>query len=144
MAFTAYRTWSAATLTAAQMNEQVRDNGNYLKTEVDKLDDCVQQDGTTVAYASPAGTRAKSTVYQNTSGKTRIVNIVVQGAAVDDTLGVYCENANPPTIMVAHWTTSGANPVGTVTFVVPNNYYYKANEDVATITLGEWTEWDLM
>ena len=64
MAFVAYRTWVAAeTVDEDHMNEQIRDNGNYLKTEADKHDDCVMRDGATVAYASPAGTRVKSTVY---------------------------------------------------------------------------------
>ena len=88
---------------------------------------CVMRDGTTVAYASPAGTRAKSTVYQNTSGKIRMVTILAFGAAQNDTMTCYVGVANPPTVTVAAFVTeeTPAYCVGTVSFMVPPSYYYK-------------------
>jgi len=147
MAFVAYRTWVAAeTVDEDHMNEQIRDNGNYLKTAADTHDDCVMRDGTTVAYASPAGTRVKTTVYQNTSGKTRLVTISAYGAAAGDEVVYHVGAANPPTIHVGNMT------VDTVTstmgymcsFYVPNSYYYEAKETNATITIVSWIEWDIL
>lgn len=142
MGYTTPRTWVAAeTVDEDHMNEQVRDNMVFVH---DALDDCVQRDGSTVAYASPSGTRAKNTVYQNTSGKTRFVSIYVQGGAASDEMVVYVEDATPPTIGVGGFIAVGATGAGTVSFVVPKNYYYKANEENATITLGIWVEWDIL
>ena len=145
MGFTAYRTWVAAeTVDEDHMNEQVRDNGNYLKDEADKHTTCTMRDGTTVAYASPSGTRVKDTVYQNTSGKIRLVAVAAAGAADADTLQLLVGVANPPTISMGNIVATAADRGGTTTFFVPPSYYYKANEAVATMTIASWTEWDIL
>ena len=133
-------------ITAAFINNYLGVAGSidYLKTEADKHNDCVQRDGTSVAYASPAGVRAKNTIYENTSGKTRFVAISVVGAAQNDALELKVENATPPTITVGDWIATDNVHAGTITGVVPAGSYYKANEAVATITLGVWIEWDIL
>lgn len=129
MAWTAPRTWvTGEIVTAAQLNEQIRDNMNML----------IQKDGS-VAFAADqpmggfsltglaagaatgesarydelhavsqdivTGSRALATNYQNTSGKTRIV--AVGAYAVSSGAGAYLrliaksENATPPTTNVA-------------------------------------------
>lgn len=145
MAYTAPRVWVAGeTVDEDMMNEQVSANITYLKTEADKHDDCVMRDGSTVAYASPTGTRVKSTVYQNTSGKTRYVNLVSHGHAASDELDVTVGVANPPTIVVGGFSVVTANECHTISFTVPKNYYYKANEATAEITIDYWVEWDIL
>lgn len=145
MAWTAPRTWVTGELvTAALLNTHIRDNQTYIKTEIDKLDDCVQRDGTTVAYASPAGVRAKDTVYQNTSGKTRFVAIAVTGAAQSDQMDCFSENDATPAINVGTWQAEGAVQIGCVTFCVPASWYYEAHETIAVITIGNWIEWDIL
>ena len=106
---------------------------------------CVMRDGTTVAYATPSGTRVKSTIYRNTSGKIRFVDIVCYGTDVDDALDVFVGVGTPPTVLVAAYiSTSATEFYQTLTFIVPPNYYYKANESNATITIPKWTEWDIL
>lgn len=142
MGYTTPRTWVAAeTVDEDHMNEQVRDNMVFVH---DALDDCAQRDGSTVAYASPSGTRVKDTIYQNTSGKTRMVSVIVSGAADSDSVSCRVENATPPTIIVGGFTASAASDASTITFFVPVNYYYRCLETEATITISYWTEWDIL
>ena len=145
MAWTAPRTWVAAeTVDEDHMNEQVKDNMLYLKTEADKHDDCVMRDGTTVAYASPTGARAKSTVYQNTGGKIRMVSIVASGAADSDAVECLVGVANPPTVVVGGILFETGTRAKSLSFMVPPSYYYKVNESNATITISYWVEWDIL
>lgn len=151
MAWTAPRTWTTAEIvTAGMMNEQVRDNELYLKTETDKLDDVSQGDVT--------GSRAiDGTVYQNTSGKIRIVTVqcvLTKTNAAQYSRVTFCSDANAsPTTQIGRMALQpdtaalGGDLIVEMafTFVVPPNYYYKATEthtgDVST--LSDWFEWDL-
>ena len=128
---------------AALWNTELGATGS-LEFVHDALDDCVMRDGSTVAYASPSGTRVKGTVYQNTSGKIRMVTIFAYCAAVGDTLSALVGVANPPTVNVGGVTGVAAAEGGNITFFVPPGYYYKANEEVATMTISYWTEWDIL
>lgn len=141
--WTTPRTWVAAeTVDEDHMNEQIRDNEDYLKAEVDKLDD--------VSHAEPA--RAiDGTVYTN-STKIRLVTITVEftgDATSAAKITVYTDSSNPPTTVVA---LAGAdNPDSgeydiPVTFVVLPSEYYKVSSSVAgggATTLRDWHEWDL-
>ena len=63
MAFTAFRTWAAgAVLTAAQLNEQLRDNGLILKTSLSDLGMLVLPDSSEKTIASGAITIGAGTV----------------------------------------------------------------------------------
>lgn len=90
-------------------------------------------DGATT-YPKPA--RAKDTVYQNTSGRTILVNIVCT-VGNPGSYSLYVENANPPTILRAYDgnTNQYANP----SVPVPNGWYYKLTT-TGTLTLQEWSE----
>jgi len=85
--------------------------------------------------------RAKSVVYQNTGATARIVTIRY---AVDVTGVMLVEvgAADPPTSDIAlHGGVAGVSYA--ITFVVPPGYYYRANENAAIVTIGEWTEFQL-
>ena len=145
MGWTTPRTWSAAEIVDEDhLNEQIRDNTVYLKTEADKHDDCVMRDGTTVVYAAPSGARVKDGIYQNTSGKTRFVALYVTGAAADDECTVYVENDSTPAV-AATGVVADTNSYGSSCFfLVPSNWYYQAYETTATITISSWVEWDTL
>ncbi len=144
MAWTAPRTWVAGeTVDEDMMNEQVRDNGNYLKTEADKHNDCVMRDGSTVAYASPSGTRVKDTVYQNTGGKIRLVMIGMATNATGWAIAYY-GSANPPNIPLGALKDNNADGRGVITFIVPPNYYYKITEQASLVTILDWIEGDIL
>ena len=117
----------------------------------------------TVTQTDVSGSRAiNATVYQNTSGKLRLVLISVYLEVADVAAAVsgysrvtcYCDSSNPPTTGVAKANVgvSQAN-LGTfygdhiLAFFVKPNYYYKATAakggDGADPTLTYWTEWDL-
>lgn len=130
------------------LKDAVDDNLTTLSAEVDtvetKLDDCVMRDGSTVTYASPSGTRAKTTVYQNTSGKIRMVTICAYGAAVGDEMVFHVGSTSTPTIHIGDITGIDDTGSGNITFFVPPNYYYEAKETTATMTIAMWIEWDLL
>lgn len=140
-------------ITAAQWNNYLGVAGSleYLKDYADRIDNFVMRDGTTVAYASPAGARAKSTIYQNTSGCIRFCSVTCNCSA-DPATGhiatAQVENANPPTITVGLYgqpsSDFSVNDIyGVLTFFVPDDYYYRVNETSVTIGISAWIEWDL-
>jgi len=142
MAWTAGVTRTTGDLiTAAQWNSFLGASGSldYLKVEVDKLDDC--------AY-NPTPSRALDTVYQNTSGKIRIV--AVEGRMnILEVLNCYIGTSTAAlgdVGMVSNEIesgTAGDYTHGVVTFVVPPSYYYKASTEGTGVSLQEWKEWDL-
>ena len=130
MAWTAPRTWTTGELvTKAIMDTHIRDNENYLKTETDKLDDCVQ----TVT------SNTKDTIYQNTT-KFRFITICLYltGASTAD---IQVASSTPPTTTVA--LISGTNAYEIVSFWVPPLYYYRVATTSGTPSINKWTEWDL-
>ncbi len=141
MAWTTPRTWVTGELvTAAIMNTHVRDNEDYLKTETDKLDDVTQ--------AQPA--RVLGTVYQNTSGKIRMVTVAVSITtnASSLTASAYCAATDPPSgtpvaeVGLENFVATNIVLHGSMSFGVPLNYYYSVTSAVG-IALQRWTEWDL-
>ncbi len=146
MAWTAPADWTTGELvTAAKMATHVKDNLAYLKTSADKADLIY-----TVTQADVTASRAvDGTVYQNTSGKIIIATVAIAlTCATTQYEGVvfYCGTANPPTVAKGsvYLTQIGATSIredGTVTFIVPVNYYYKATAS-GTGTAGKlsWIE----
>ena len=142
MAWTAPRTWTTGEIvTAAHLNEQVRDNATHLK---DTLTSCT--------FAG-APTRALSTDYQNGSS-IRFVFVECRGTsgAADQTLTAVATigvSANPTTVAAQHGETAdnGQDADTLVGFFVPPNYYYKVTvSESANMGAGaiiEWNEWDL-
>jgi hypothetical protein len=139
MGWTAPRTWVVGeVVTAAQMNEQVRDNELYLKGETDKLDDVSQ------TYAG--GTKTLDTIYQN-STKIRLVGITITVTTdAQEYVRVLVGSGTPPTTEIMYIGAIAANSGGGYwpgTFIVLPNYYYKIEVAVGTPTIGNWYEWDL-
>ena len=128
MAYIAPRTWATSELvTAAMMNQDVRDNITAVKAQVDTI--------YTATFAEPV--RAKNVEYQN-STKIRIVTIAASGASGDN-LEVRIGAASPAATRVAYENT---DVVASCTFVVPANWYYNTFAPPG-LTLQEWIEWDL-
>jgi hypothetical protein len=67
-----------------------------------------------------AGGRATGTVYQNTTGKAIMVNI----AGVGSTGIAFCDTNNPPTTQCAYAPAGGGAVFASMSFIVPNNFYY--------------------
>lgn len=128
-------------ITASTWNNYLGDSGSieYLKTEADKLDDCSQQ---TQADFTP--NRALNTIYQNTSGKIKIVTISFDSAVGSGIEYIYAyveNNADPTAVAAATSVHEDYSNRTSLTFVVPPGWYYKAlNDDVI---IEYWTEWDL-
>ncbi|KKN16961.1 hypothetical protein LCGC14_0970780 [marine sediment metagenome] len=134
MPYVAPRTWTTGELvTAAMMNQDVRDNIVAVKAQVDTI--------YTVTPSEPV--RALDTEYQNVSGKIRLV-IISMGftAGDDDRVTIRVENVSPPTeaIIVLRSNNAGVVQVSG-TFVVPDNYYYDTIS-VHAPTLVQWWEYD--
>ncbi len=140
MAYVAPRTWATSDLvTAAMMNQDVRDNMIYVKSRVDAL--------TTVSFVDCLNPviRAWNTIYQNGS-KIRIViisAIFLMGAnrSYDFDIGP----TSPPTTRLAISTGGGGgdnNQSDTLTFIIPPNYYYRTNGTMPP-TPADWSEFDL-
>lgn len=156
MAWTAPRTWTTGELvTAAIMNTHIRDNQLYLKTEVDKIDDCV--------FSSPG--YALDTEYQHTGGGILFVtcSFVCRVITSDDSTldgKSYCTafigSGSPPftTVGKAGIEVDDVQIVGahddmwsrnTLFFLVPNNWYYQVTAsqqgDGALPFLDNWHQW---
>lgn len=103
-----------------------------------------------VTQAQPA--RVIGTNYQNTPGKIRIVSVSLDmdaGNASNAYASALVGATSPPAttvIGVGTQTNLGNTERHAMTFIVLPNYYYKVKKTVsgtATVTLGDWTEWDL-
>ena len=138
MAWTAPATWSTGQIvTAAELNEQVRDNEIYLKAEADRLD----------AQTFTSTAKVFNTIYQNTTSQIRFVGVVVecdnQGYATFRT-----NSASPPTTLVGAvmltTVTSTDRIRGTMTAIVFPDWYYTVSSAGGTPTLNLWNEWGLL
>ncbi len=142
MAWTTPITWSTGQIvTAAQMNEQIKNNEDYLY-------------GTLPYTISQASTsKVIGTEYQNTTGKIMSVALTIYMSSVTGTCddSIYCSSITPAstgtrvgrTVLVG---IVNAINTGVVTFLAPPNYYYKiVNQDTGTGSsqLTSWTEWIL-
>lgn len=99
------------------------------------------ESGTWSANLGPGGsaTRAKSTTYQNTSGKMRRVAVDL-GIDATGQSTLYVDSATPPVVPMATLNIPTSRQL--LTFQVPNNWYYKVDQDGATITINAWRELD--
>ena len=135
MAYVAPRTWTTGELvTEAMMNQDVRDNMVYVKAEVDKIH--------TVSVSEPG--RAWNTIYQNTSGKIRLV-IITAGMAggANQSYSFKIGSASPPLTQIGLPSNQNAAAVNEVaTFVVPVDYYY-TTVTATPPTMVDWIEFDL-
>lgn len=88
------------------------------------------------------GSRALTTVYQNTAGKPKLVVVTIDGYA-SGTASAYCDsNASPTTVVSKH----SLNFVSThdhyfVMFLIPVGYYYKVTCTDASAVLEYWVEY---
>jgi hypothetical protein len=84
------------------------------------------------------GSRAKSTIYQNTTGVPMYVAITTSASAAQ-TASVYCDSSSTPTTVVAQ--VGGASGEITVaTFIVLPGYYYEVGAG-GSISIIAWVEW---
>jgi len=86
--------------------------------------------------------RAIDTIYRNTSGKTMVVHAAgFRNNSV--TLTAYSDSNSTPAIVVAQSAdySTGETCTTGVTWIVPNNYYYKVTPGISGFTLSYWTEW---
>jgi len=74
-------------------------------------------------------------IHQNTSGVIQLHFVRLLGGGAD-TWTAYAENATPPTDVVGAHLCPPNNAV--LTFLVPNNYYYKVNSSDGTNTIDSW------
>ena len=138
MAWTTPMTWSTgAVVTAPQLNEQVRDNENYLYNALYTL--------TQTKYATT--TRLLSTNYQNTTSKIMFVYCSVRidgGSPNSMAMSFGTESTSPPTsILGPKIQGSGTTDIAaTVTFAVPSSYYYIVScSFVGAHAERAWIEW---
>lgn len=151
---TTYAKVKGAYLDTGQVKmDDVKDGSSYVKLGIGQLATVLQ--APPASYSNPSGTRVLDTVYQNTSGKMRLITITVYcfnantGGAAE--LIVYSSSANPPLTCIGGIgaMNSGAGKVDAkfaITFMVLPNNYYKATTNVDTgcsVGFIYWTEWDL-
>jgi len=88
------------------------------------------------------GSRAKDTVYQNTTGVTMAVVVSVESSSAFEAIA-YCDSSTPPTTVVCKQSAPvrlGAAWAVCV-FLVPNNDYYKVTGAVGTVSIEAWIEY---
>ena len=121
----------------------------------------VQPDGTTITISGGVisasgggvstqnvvtGSRALSTVYQNTTGKTMFVTVQIQSAASNVNVDFMTDSSNPPVTEVGGLysgsTISTFEALQGFFIVLPGNYYEVVNNGGAgSQTIINWTEW---
>lgn len=105
------------------------------KTDVDTVDAKLDD------LSGSAPSRAKGTIYQNTSGKQMLVTISLS-FGLDEEAVAEIGAASPPGTTVAHWqNTVGNNIVSPASFIVPPSWYYRLREVAASVTIDSWYEW---
>lgn len=143
-------------ITAATWNNYLGATGSleYLKTEADKHDDVTLNDVT--------GTRAiDATVYENTSGKTKICIVSVElqtnadSGAGDSGVVAHTDSATPPTTQVDAAKLQNKDTLGgdmeisaKLVFVVKAGDYYKVTSSNGGTGIApnliDWIEYDLL
>ncbi len=114
-------------------------------TMTKKMKDDIPVLATNILNSTSAPSRVKDTDYQNTTGKTLLICVSVfcyGGSAANDYGGVSAQIgiSSPPTTTVARVRTYKDQGYGNgpcpntlfLSFVVPNNYYYKLTSEVAS------------
>ena len=139
MAWTAPRTWTTGeVVTASIMNTHVRDNQLAIKSWID-----------TITFNDVTGSRAiDGTVYQNTSGKIKLVaiNIRVPTGSIAGIELFTDSGASPSTKIceVGSYNTSSGILSFQACMLVQKNHYYKADDGATSPTLYDWMEWDFV
>ena len=99
-----------------------------------------------VAVSQPS--RALDTIYQNTGGKIRVVTVslVISLGVTETAIGEIGASSPPATYAAAVGHSSGASGAdyGSITFIVPLNWYYRVRSAAGTPTIDNWIEWDLL
>lgn len=105
----------------------------------------LKHDSTTTKFSTltdaSASRVADGTVYQNTTGAPIFVSVLVTTPGAGNYgLTAYCDSGAVPALAVSADSTATAGAAMCVTFVVPNNYYYKVTPSAA-VNLTKWIEW---
>mgnify|MGYP001024339163 CR=1 FL=1 len=93
--------------------------------------------------------RALGTIYQNTSGRPIMVSAAVRmdtGAGCAVQFESLIGPSSPPTLSLGYSGLVGPaneNLYGYITFIVPNNYYYKIQIVVGAGVMAKWLEVEL-
>ena len=140
MAWTAPMTWSTGPIvTAAHLNEQIRDNVTYLKAETDRIDNITSDD--------VAASRNINITYQNTASSIRFAMVTVKFTASDgDTANIKIGSTSPPATSIAlaghtGWASGSFETYIPLTFVVPSQFYYTVSSDGF---YQDWHEWNIL
>ncbi|AII58746.1 hypothetical protein ASJ33_05665 [Dehalococcoides mccartyi] len=140
MSWTEPRTWvTGEIVTAAQLNEQVRDN-------IDFVHDALPSNTQTVT------SNVLGTVYQNTTSAMKFVTVtighILAGAGQSARNVAYVKSTSSPDTEVAEIYSEYGSAITSyrlsMTFCVPAGYYYKVTDEDSgggTSTLLKWTEW---
>lgn len=96
----------------------------------------------------PSGTMTTRTVvvgtaYQRSTTRPTLVicSIIVSGANAEAFIRM--DASNPPTTQIADVYTASTQITVPVTFVVPPSFYYKVNQQTATVSIGITWEYTL-
>ena len=91
-------------------------------------------------------TRALDTIYQNTSGKKRRVIVGINtSAAAAQRVKFVVGSASPPGTQIGRVGTADAlsgSLLFTMSFEVPDTWFYRATIEAGTPTLDSWSELD--
>ena len=139
MSWTTPRTWvTGEIVTAAQMNEQVRDNVDFVH-------------GALPSNTQTVTSNVLGTVYQNTTSAMRFVTVTINHIIISDGQArnvAYIKSTSPPDTEVAEVFSEYGNAITShrlcMTFCVPAGYYYKVTDEDSgggTSNLLKWTEW---
>jgi len=139
MSWTTPRTWvTGEIVTAAQMDEQVRDNLDFVH-------------GALPSNSQTVTSNVLGTVYQNTTSAMRFVTVTIGHTVVSDGQArnvAYVKSTSAPDTAVAEIRSEYSAVVTSnrlcMTFCVPAGYYYKVTDEDSgggTSTLIKWTEW---
>jgi len=127
---------------AARWNQYNGAGGSvdYLKAELDRLHTATQTDAT--------GARVLGTQYRNTTGSPLFVTVSAQvnGAERGVSITAYSDDSDPAVDVVARAsmdTSTGEVDNASLTFVVPNNNYYKVVNADGDALLVAWVEWEI-
>jgi len=139
MAWTAPMTWSTGPIvTAAHLNEQIRDNETYLKAETDRIDNNLQ--------IFPTTARAMDTAYQNTTTGLKMATLsIVHQCSTMDTAFVCVGSTSPGThIARLRYSEIAEGAVySNITVPVPPNFYFGVSTSVGAPSISAWVEMNL-
>lgn len=97
-----------------------------------------------VAQTDATASRAIGTVYQNLTGGTMFVSIIIGNSSNTGLFSCFSDSSSTPNVIVSKTTLSGtfqSGSLATCFFAVPNNYYYKITVPTSA-ALSKWFEWN--